>query len=193
MTSTAWKLLASVTLSTLLIGCGGGSGDSAGGNDTDTNTGTTNDTDGVATKPEPEFRNIAVHDPSIIQVDETFYIFGSHLSAAKSNDLMKWERVADGVNSSNPLFDDVLVELAEAFDWANANTLWAADVAQLDDGRFYMYYNACQGDAPRSAMGIAVADSIEGPYQDRGIFCAQACGMKSAKTAQSTMPKNTPT
>ncbi|WP_420809532.1 hypothetical protein [Bacillus tequilensis] len=40
----------------------------------------------------------------------------------------------------------------------------------MADGKYYMYYNACRGDSPRSAMGIAVADNIEGPYKNKGIF-----------------------
>ena len=35
---------------------------------------------------------VSVHDPSILQVDDTYYIFGSHMSAAKSTDLLNWER-----------------------------------------------------------------------------------------------------
>lgn len=120
-------------------------------------------------REEPEFREGSVHDPSVIKVDDTFYVFGSHLAAAKSTDLMQWESVADGVNSSNPLFEDVTEELAEALDWAESDTLWAADVTQVGD-QFFMYYNACEGSSPRSAMGLAVADDIEGPYVDQGIF-----------------------
>jgi arabinan endo-1,5-alpha-L-arabinosidase len=118
----------------------------------------------------PVFQDASVHDPSVIKVDDTFYVFGSHLAAAKSTDLMRWTPVADLVNPQNPLFDNVVEELAETFAWAEASTLWAADVIQLGDGRFYMYYNACRGDSPRSAMGVAVADSIEGPYEDLGII-----------------------
>ncbi|MEJ7808548.1 MAG: LamG-like jellyroll fold domain-containing protein [Telluria sp.] len=33
-----------------------------------------------------------------------------------------------------------------------------------------MYYNACKGDSPRSALGIAVASNIEGPYVNKGII-----------------------
>lgn len=33
-----------------------------------------------------------------------------------------------------------------------------------------MYYNACKGDSPLSALGIAVSDHIEGPYKNKGIF-----------------------
>ena len=34
---------------------------------------------------------VAVHDPSIYEEDGTYYIFGSHMSAAKSEDLLHWE------------------------------------------------------------------------------------------------------
>ena len=118
----------------------------------------------------PVFENISVHDPSVIKVEDTYYIFGSHLSAAKTKDWMVWERVADLVNAENPLFDDVTQALSETFEWAQTDTLWAADVRQLADGRYYFYYNACRGDSPRSAMGLAVSDAIEGPYQNVGIF-----------------------
>lgn len=40
----------------------------------------------------------------------------------------------------------------------------------MSDGKYYMYYNACEGSSPRSATGLAVSNSIEGPYEDRGIF-----------------------
>jgi arabinan endo-1,5-alpha-L-arabinosidase len=120
------------------------------------------------------FQNASVHDPSVLKVGDTFYVFGSHLASAKSKDLMKWTQVTDSVSATNPLFlngaANVFTELADTFSWAQSNTLWAADVIQLADGKFYMYYNACKGDSPRSAMGVAVADHIEGPYVNKGIF-----------------------
>ncbi|WP_426446409.1 glycoside hydrolase family 43 protein [Paenibacillus sp. S-38] len=117
-----------------------------------------------------EFKNASVHDPSVIKAGDTFYVFGSHLAAAKSNDLVSWDLVATGVTAGNPLIPNVREELKETLEWAQTNTLWAADVIQLGDGRFYMYYNACKGDSPRSALGVAVADRIEGPYKDQGIL-----------------------
>lgn len=125
-------------------------------------------TEPVAAAP-PTFRDASVHDPSVLKVADTYYVFGSHLAAAKTTDLMQWDLVASGANAQNPLFDDVQVALHETFAWAQTTTLWAADVAQLRDGRFYMYYNACKGDSPRSALGVAVADTVDGPYQDLGI------------------------
>ncbi|UPK46693.1 family 43 glycosylhydrolase [Paenibacillus pabuli] len=118
----------------------------------------------------PAFRNVSVHDPSVIKVGDIFYIFGSHLQVAKSKDLMNWDSVASGVTDDNPVVPNVTKEFAEALQWAQTDTLWAADVIQLADGKFYMYYNACKGDSPRSALGVAVADNIEGPYKDQGIL-----------------------
>ena len=118
----------------------------------------------------PVFQNVAVHDPSVVRTGDNFYVFGSHLAAAKSRDLLSWQMVAAGVNPANPLFNDVTKELAEALAWAQTDTLWAPDVIKLADGKFYMYYNACKGDSPRSAMGVAVADKIEGPYVNKGLF-----------------------
>ncbi|QCB92692.1 LamG-like jellyroll fold domain-containing protein [Cellulomonas shaoxiangyii] len=123
-----------------------------------------------APPPAPTFTDATVHDPSVVVADDEIWAFGSHLQVAKTDDLLHWEQVAAGVTPDNPIFEDVTAELAEALEWAQTDTLWAADVIQLGDGRFYMYYNACKGDSPRSAMGVAVADSVDGPYEDLGIF-----------------------
>lgn len=118
----------------------------------------------------PEFQDVSVHDPSVIRVGDSLYVFGSHLAAARTEDFVQWEMIADGVNEANPLFDNVLVDLAEVFDWTGEVGLWANDVIQLDDGRFYMYYNLSRLDSPRAAMGVAVADDVEGPYVAQGVF-----------------------
>lgn len=123
-----------------------------------------------ANQTTPVFQEASVHDPSVIKVDNTFYVFGSHLAAAKTTDLMSWNLIDSGVRDGNKLIPNVTEELKEALAWAESDTLWAADVIQLEDGRFYMYYNACRGDSPRSALGVAVADNIEGPYTDQGIL-----------------------
>lgn len=120
------------------------------------------------------FQNASVHDPAIIRTGGTYYVFGSHLASAKSTDLMNWTQITSSVSATNKLFlngaSNVYTELAETFSWAQTNTLWAPDVIRLADGRYYMYYNACKGDSPRSALGIAVADKIEGPYVNKGII-----------------------
>lgn len=118
----------------------------------------------------PKFGNVSVHDPSVIRVEDTYYVFGSHLASAKSKDLMSWTQISSGVTDDNVLIPNVTEELSETLSWAQSDTLWAPDVIQLADGKFYMYYDACKGDSPLSGLGIAVADEIEGPYKNKGII-----------------------
>lgn len=127
---------------------------------------------------EIEFRNVSVHDPSIVKDGDTYYIFGSHLAGAKSTDLMNWEMIGSGVNAGNPIIPDARKEMPEAFAWARTNTFWAPDVIKLPDGKYYMYYCNCEGSSPLSCMGLAVSDNIEGPYKDLGIF------LKSGMTSE---------
>lgn len=118
----------------------------------------------------PTFTEVSVHDPSVIKVDDTYYVFGSHLQSAKTNDLMKWTQISTGPQQGNPLIPNAKEEMKEALTWAETETFWAGDVIQLEDGKFYMYYCNCKGDSPRSALGVAVSDNIEGPYKDLGII-----------------------
>lgn len=38
----------------------------------------------------PTFTEASVHDPSVIQADGMYYVFGSHLASAKTSDLLNW-------------------------------------------------------------------------------------------------------
>lgn len=116
------------------------------------------------------FVNASVHDPSVINVDGTYYVFGSHLAAAKTEDLMNWTMIGSGVNKNNPIINNPREEMKEAFLWAETNTFWAPDVIKLKDGRYYMYYCTCEGSKPLASLGIAVSDNVEGPYKDLGII-----------------------
>ena len=122
------------------------------------------------------FQNVSVHDPSVVKYEDTYYIFGSHLAAAKSTDLMNWTLIGSGVNKTNPIIPDAMNEMPEAFSWSQSDTFWAPDVIQLADGRFYMYYCNCEGSCPLSCLGVAVADQIEGPYEDLGIILKSGMG-----------------
>ena len=46
--------------------------------------------------PMPKFmKNVAVHDPSIIKADDGYYyIYGSHMAAARSSDLIDWQMIS---------------------------------------------------------------------------------------------------
>ncbi len=119
---------------------------------------------------EHTFEEVTVHDPSVIKADGTWYVFGSHLAGAKTDDLMNWTLIDSDVKPDNIIIPNAKEEMKEAFEWARTDTFWAPDVIQLADGKFYMYYCNCEGASPLSALGIAVADNVEGPYKDLGII-----------------------
>ena len=136
------------------------------------------------------FADVGVHDPSIVRAGSEYYIFGSHLAAAKSTDLVNWTMVsslsANSAVDESELFATYSTEIAEGIDWTDGyKGNWAADVIQAPNGKFWFYYNHCgqnlQLSDPaqleplevchhRSYLGLAEADAIEGPYLDKGIF-----------------------
>ncbi|KGE20170.1 LamG-like jellyroll fold domain-containing protein [Paenibacillus wynnii] len=128
----------------------------------------------------PVFQNVSVHDPSIVKEGDTFYVFGSHIEAAKSTDLMNWTRFTNGYTTpGNVIFGDLSKNLAGSFAWAGENdsdskggfSVWAPDVFWNKDyinkdgskGAYMMYYSA-SSTYMRSDIGFAVASKIEGPY-----------------------------
>ena len=142
---------------------------------------------GPAPSVDPEqinYNDIPVHDPSVIRDDDgTFYVVGSHLAMASSTDLVTWDQTAAGIEleepdfANNPLFSNYDYVVAEGIEWTGGYAgSWASDLIKLDDGRYYFYYNHCANpatgvcDAPRSYLGVAVADDILGPYDNLGIF-----------------------
>ena len=66
---------------------------------------------------------VSVHDPSIMEAtDGTYYVFGSHIDAAKSKDLVNWTTFTNGYTSSNnAIFGDLSKNLAKPFKWAGEN------------------------------------------------------------------------
>lgn len=126
--------------------------------------------------------DIGVHDPSVVKAGSDYYIFGSHLAAAKSSDLINWQYISvlsanDKVDES-PLFNTYSSEIAEGIAWTDGfKGNWAADVIKAPNGKYWFYYNHCaQTEADnggcwnRSYLGLAEADSVEGPYKNKGVF-----------------------
>jgi len=135
--------------------------------------------------------DLAVHDPSVIRADDgTFYVFGSHLAAARSTDLMNWQYIADGLDAANPLWSTIPLAGTQ---WTGIPGSWAADVIKLKDGKYRFYYNFCgippggQCTGPRSYLGVAVSDRIDGPFIDEGIFLRS--GMTPAEIAAGYGPE----
>src|SRR5690625_5052420 len=89
------------------------------------------------TEKEPTFNNVSIHDPSIIKEGDTYYVFGTHIEAAKSKDLLDWETFTNGYKTpENALYGDLSENLAESFKWAGENdadskggfSVWAPEI-----------------------------------------------------------------
>ncbi|MGM9593565.1 MAG: glycoside hydrolase family 43 protein [Candidatus Onthomonas sp.] len=148
------------------------------------------------TPVEYTFENVSVHDPSIVKgEDGSYYIFGSHLAVAKTDDLMNWAYVNQGVKNENSVIPDVYKVMKDAFEWSHSTTFWAPDVVLLGDGQYHLYYCNCQGDQPVSCLGTAVSDSVAGPYTNEGLMLRSGMSASEADedgdTYQSTQDPNT--
>lgn len=139
---------------------------------------TSGSTSGVRLKP-PKSR-VAVHDPSIIKVGNTYYAFGTHITAGKSTDLKNWKVFTNSYTTpGNTLFGNLSKNLAGSFRWAGENdgdaaggyavwapyVLWDKDYVNKDGstGAYLMYY-CVSSTYKRSAIGFAVSKKIQGPY-----------------------------
>lgn len=115
-----------------------------------------------------KFGNASVHDPSVLYADGIYYIYGSHMQAARSADLQDWKLFSKLDKCT--LQPEYAVQFKEALSFAETGTFWAPDVIRLADGRYYMYYCCCEGSKPLAALGLAVSDSPEGPFENIQIL-----------------------
>lgn len=134
-------------------------------------------------------QGVSVHDPSIVEDNGSFYIFGSHMSAAKSDDLCNWKMIADGYMKTNPVYGQVYDVADEAFYYSgNRNSViktddgkdhvWAPDVVyNKTTGKYYMYY--CMSSTwNASNLCYGISDNIEGPYKWQGALIYSGFGSK---------------
>jgi arabinan endo-1,5-alpha-L-arabinosidase len=148
-----------------------------GGNTTTTVQAATASDTALTTAPS----RVSVHDPSItVSEDGTYYVFGSHIAAAKSTDMINWTTFTNGyAKTNNTLFGNLSENLKVPFSWAGENdrdsagtfAVWAPDVYYNKDyvntdgskGAYMMYF-CTSSTSIRSAIAFAVSQNIEGPY-----------------------------
>lgn len=124
---------------------------------------------------------VSVHDPSILQVDGTYYIYGSHMTAAKCSDLLSWTWVAEGYSPQNPVYGQIFSVPEEAFAYAGdkisviptddgGTHVWAPDVIyNKTNGLYYMYYcTSSTWNASNLCYGVSA--SPEGPFEWKGAL-----------------------
>lgn len=155
-------------------------------------------------------KRVSVHDPSIFrEVDENgnvmYYLFGTHITSAKSEDLVDWTVFTNGYQKlNNTHYGDLSSNLAESFKWAGEDdsdckggyAVWAPDVVYNESyvnedgskGAYIIYYSASSTYC-RSAIGYAVSDTVEGPYQYKGTLVYSGFTQISAKDNKSDVDK----
>lgn len=131
----------------------------------------------------------SVHDPSIVKdADGKYYIFGSHMESAVSEDLREWTSFSSGVDGKNPLFDNLFTDEMEAFSFVGKNTdnwysVWAPDVIYNEKMGKYVMYVSLSSTYKKSAIAMATADSIKGPYHYEQVLL---CSGFTYKTVEET-------
>lgn len=106
-----------------------------------------------ANRPIIEQESIA--DPSVIKVDDRYYLYGTHVPANRyvvysSADGLNWEQGSE-----------VFAKDTE--------TLWAPDVFRDPaSGKFFLYYSL------EFDIGVAIADTPVGPFEDQGLLIRDA-------------------
>ncbi|MBQ9010113.1 MAG: glycoside hydrolase family 43 protein [Clostridia bacterium] len=123
---------------------------------------------GPAQASEVRFRNVSLHDPAVLKAEGKYLFFGSHMQAAESEDLIRYRMISKLDKCT--LQPEYAREFREALTYAETGTFWAPDVIRLGDGRYYMYYCCCEGSKPLAALGLAVSDHPEGPYENVAIL-----------------------
>ena len=144
------------------------------------------------------YNDTAVHDPSVVRADDgSFYVIGSHLAMAHSDDLVTWTSLnteipaAPGPNSdpASTLFDTYATEAAGGIayvgGWVGS---WAGDIIKLADGRWYFYYDHCANPAdangactwPRSWLVATKFSARSSIHLTGRLSCMAAQGIKTS-------------
>lgn len=133
---------------------------------------------------------VSVHDPSILEVDGTYYIYGSHMTAAKSTDLLNWEYIGNGYTSTNPVYGQIYDVADEAFAYAGSKDsviptddggthVWAPDVIYNETtGLYYMYY-CTTSTFNASNLCFGTSTSPEGPFEWQGALIYSGFNMST--------------
>lgn len=128
-----------------------------------------------------EFQHAVIHDPSITKAENgKYYIVGSHLAMAESEDMINWTDMGYSLDGTNYFGDDWKAALSEPLEWTTAYqralpskydpdnleyNCWANDVIYNEAMGKYCLYGACSvWGATSSVIWLATSDNIEGPY-----------------------------
>ena len=93
-------------------------------------------------------QHINAHDPSVIKVDDTYYLYctGKGIATWSSKDLLNWK-------SDLPVFSSPPKWTLDAVPGLK-NSIWAPDIS-YSNGQYYLYYAVSSFGKNNSAIGVA--------------------------------------
>ncbi len=120
---------------------------------------------------------VNAHDPSIVKGDDgRWYVFSTDASAGDvhkcgvqvrvSDDLIHWDYLGTAFEDYETTCGEAIA--AAGLKPAEHQGLWAPEAIRVGN-QWRLYYSASTFGSTRSAIGMAVSDSITGPWEDRGI------------------------
>lgn len=109
--------------------------------------------DDVAARILPLASGLSTHDPTIVRDGSWYYRFstGIGVSVARSSDLLHWDYQPPAF-ASPPVWSTRTIPAARDF--------WAPEVVQRQ-GKFWLYYSVSSFGSNQSAIGLAVATTLD--------------------------------
>ena len=113
---------------------------------------------------------VCCHDPSVVKANGQYYIFGSHMSWAKSSNLSQWSTFTNNINTNYASIFSVGANWAATgvSSYDVSGNLWAPDVIYNPTMGKWCMYMSVNGADWNSSIALATASSIEGPYTYQG-------------------------
>lgn len=113
---------------------------------------------------------VGVHDPSVVKAGDEYYIFGSHMSFAKSGDLCNWTSFTTNIHTDYASIFSVGKEWSATgvSSYDVSGNLWAPDVIYNKSMKKWCMYMSVNGQDWNSSIALCTADNIEGPYTYQG-------------------------
>ncbi len=147
------------------------------------------------------YNYVSVHDPSVVigyqngstitgekteGATKVYYIFGSHMAWARSNDLENWSTFTNNINTSySTLFAEPATWSAKGSDDYNlSGNQWAPDVVWNKDMQKWCMYMSINGDYWYSSIVLLTATSLDGDWTYVGPVVYS--GFTSQSEAQET-------
>ncbi len=118
---------------------------------------------------------VSIHDPSIKVFDGKYYLYGSHMTGAHSEDMQTWTYIGNTYSAGNPLFENLFEEGLGVFDYAGtyedgSHSVWAEDVIYIEEMQKCVMYFCTSSTYIKSKLCYATSDRPEGPYAYQGTL-----------------------